>query len=52
MATQLRNIVSLDLIRKAQENIKGVALATPLQYVHSFSDAYQANIFFKREVYV
>lgn len=47
--TQLKNIVSLDLIRKAQENIKGVVIKTPLQYVQSFSDAYQANIFFKRE---
>jgi threonine dehydratase len=49
MITQLKNIVSLDLIRKAQENIKGVAIKTPLQYVQSFSDVYQANIFFKRE---
>jgi threonine dehydratase len=49
MITQFKNIVSLDLIRKAQENIKGVAIKTPLQYVQSFSDVYQANIFFKRE---
>ena len=49
MATELKNIVSLDLIRKAQENIKSVVQATPLQYVQSFSDAYEANIFFKRE---
>ncbi len=45
----MKNIVSLDLIRKAQKNIKGVAIKTPLQYVQSFSDVYQANIFFKRE---
>jgi threonine dehydratase len=49
MITQMKNIVSLDLIRKAQKNIKGVAIKTPLQYVQSFSDVYQANIFFKRE---
>lgn len=49
MATELKNIVSLDLIKKAQENIKSVVQATPLQFVRSFSDAYKSTIFFKRE---
>ena len=42
-------IVSLDLIYKASKNIKGVVKATPLQFVKSFSDRYQATISFKRE---
>lgn len=42
-------IVSLDLIYKASKNIKGVVKATPLQFVKSFSDRYDASISFKRE---
>lgn len=49
MAINLKNIVSLDLVKNAQENIKSVVESTPLQYVQSFSDAYQATISFKRE---
>lgn len=45
----LNNMVSLDLIYKASKNIKGVVKATPLQFVKSFSDRYNATISFKRE---
>lgn len=45
----LNNMVSLDLIYKASKNIKGVVKATPLEFVKSFSDRYNAIISFKRE---
>lgn len=44
-----RNIVPLSLIKEARENIKGVVKATPLQFIQSYSEAYSANIYFKRE---
>ncbi|AOW21605.1 threonine ammonia-lyase IlvA [Urechidicola croceus] len=47
--TDSKNIVSLDLIKKAQENIKGVVKSTPLLFVKTLSEKYQSNIYFKRE---
>lgn len=41
--------VNLESIVTAQQNIKGVVKETPLQFVKSFSDRYDAKIFFKRE---
>ena len=41
--------VNLETIVAAQQTIKGVVKETPLQFVASFSDRYNANIYFKRE---
>ena len=41
--------ISLESIVAAQQNIKGVVKETPLQFVKSFSDRYNATISFKRE---
>lgn len=41
--------VPLSLIKEAKKNIKGIIQKTPLQYIKSFSELYDANIYFKRE---
>lgn len=36
-------------IEEAQERLKEVVAQTPLQYIHSFSQHFGANIYLKRE---
>ncbi|OIQ41789.1 MAG: threonine dehydratase [Bacteroidetes bacterium MedPE-SWsnd-G1] len=47
--TNNSNLVSLDRIRNANTNIKGVVKTTPLQFVQSLSELHDANVFLKRE---
>ena len=49
MKVSSQNSISLEKIYNAQQNIKGVVLATPLVFMKNFSERYQANIYFKRE---
>lgn len=49
MTVKSKNIVSLEVIKKAQEDIKDVVRKTPLQSIKSFSERYNAAISFKRE---
>ena len=45
----MKNSIPIELIYQAQHNIKGVVQTTPLVFMKNFSEAYQANIYFKRE---
>ncbi|NOR28346.1 MAG: threonine ammonia-lyase IlvA [Lutibacter sp.] len=49
MKTTTKNSISLEKIYKAQHNIRGVVEQTPLVFMKSFSERYQAKIYFKRE---
>ena len=45
----IKKSIPIELISQAQNNIKGVVQTTPLVFMKNFSEAYQANIYFKRE---
>ncbi|MCF6180654.1 threonine ammonia-lyase IlvA [Lutibacter sp.] len=49
MPTVKNNSISLEKIYKAQQNISGVVMHTPLLFMKNFSEQYNANIYFKRE---
>lgn len=47
--SETKKRMALKKIYKAQQSIKGVVQTTPLVFMKSFSEYYQANIYFKRE---
>jgi len=49
MGISTENCVPITLIEEAKLNIKTVVQTTPLQYMKSFSELYDAKIYFKRE---
>ena len=44
-----KKLIPIALIKEAKENIEGIVQRTPLQFIKSFSELYDANIYFKRE---
>jgi len=49
MITSTKKGISLETIYKAQHDIKDVVVHTPLMFMKSFSEQYQAQVYFKRE---
>ncbi|MGV6845877.1 MAG: threonine ammonia-lyase IlvA [Lutibacter sp.] len=44
-----KNIVSLEKIYQAQQNINNVVVPTSLMYMKNFSEQYECDVYFKRE---